>query len=96
MKIRSAVYMYIIVREWIEGNEFDNSERVIVVGNMMQGCVIRFLLRNTMKKVFLCDLREFDKKYRCYHKTKWVVCPGRESKQYIYQNTDIIILPNIY
>ena len=66
MNIKRLIYTYIIVLEWIEGNEFDNSERVIIAGNILQGCIINYLFRNTTKKVYLCDIREFDKSYRHY------------------------------
>lgn len=91
--IKSAIGDYIVIKECIENGEFDQAERIIVVGTKLQAAMVRYLFRSTHKKVYYC--KKFERKYTYTKRIKWIIFDSSIEKKFLQKNYNILLVPNI-
>ena len=48
--VKSLIFHYIIINEWIKNGEFDRTEKIITVGTRFQAMMVNILFRRNNKR----------------------------------------------
>lgn len=100
-RIYRYVISFIIVREWIECGEFEDADRIIVVGKKAYAMITNYLLRNKKIDCNYCDLERFIKTYKSRKNTKWIIFDENlldevKIMEQLSGSEDVIISPLVY
>ncbi len=90
-RIKPIVCNYIIIREWIENGEFDNTNNIIVVGTRFQSVMVNVLFKRRDKRIFYCT----NINYKHYDKTKWIIFDKTVKKAFPQNDYSILHMPII-
>lgn len=92
-KIKITVCNYIVIKEWVENGEFNQADKIIVIGTKLQSVMVKSLFRGTQKKVYYC--KKFEKKYTYKSRTKWIIFDSSAKRMLPQKDYNILIVPNI-
>lgn len=87
--VKSLIFHYIIINEWIKNGEFDRTEKIITVGTRFQAMMVNILFRRNNKRIYYCT--KFAGKYIHHDRVKWIVFDGRLKK--VRNDSNILLVP---
>lgn len=94
-EIKKSICTFIIVREWLECEEFLNVKKIIVVGDKLQALIINLLFFKKTQEIYYCDKNDFEKKYSYKKNVKWIVFYVDKNILLKDMGMDVLIFPNL-
>lgn len=91
--IMSKIYPIFIVREWIECGEFNNTDKIIVIGSKFYALAINLLLWGSKKKIYYCV--EFTGEYKYKNNTKWIILDNSLKRRFPQNSYNVLIIPDL-
>lgn len=93
LKTKRLLYDFIIIKEWINNEEFIKTDKIIVLGARLQAVMVNFLFRGSHKKLYY--ITKLNGQYRYRKHVKWIVFDEHFNNALPKNDCNILYIPHI-